>query len=256
MAQHFVGVHYQGLRLDWQFTFSLITGVSVRRLAGAAGRLVLFGLIGFVPVHYLGMGVAVGQTTAYVTDELEITMRSGEGNEYRIIRLLTSGTQLEVLERGEAWSRVRAGGDTGWVRSVYLQAEPVAINRLDAAISEAEQLREENRELTAALEDAERSVAELGDTSATLQDENQRMQQRLQEAGEGLQLADENQVLRKQVVDLERAVQDLTRENERMADRERQDWFIAGAGVIVVGMIIGILVTRIRWRRRSSWGDL
>ena len=185
---------------------------------------------------------AAAQTTAYVTDALEITLRSGQGNDYRIIRLLRSGAELEVLQRGETWTRVRAGDDTGWVRSLYLQPEPVAAVRLERASERLERL---NAELEA-----------LRTANRELESDNQRMSQRLQEADEGLRLADENKALRKQVIDLERRVQDLARESERMADRERQDWFIAGAGVIVFGMLLGILVTRIRWRKRTSWGDL
>ncbi len=196
------------------------------------------------------------QTTAYVTDTLEITLRSGQGNDYRILRLLTSGTQLEVLERGETWTRVRVAGQEGWVRSLYLQDEPGAGARLEQVSQQLQRLRQENRDLSAQLEQLEEGQGELAARNEELVEDNQRMTQRLQEAGEGLALSDENKALRKDVIDLERQVQDLSREAERMAERERQDWFIAGAAVIVFGMLIGILVTRIRWRRRSSWGDL
>ena len=231
---------------------TLTTGAAVRQLAGMRAAILLMAMT----VLITGPFSASAQTTAYVTDQLEITLRSGQGNEYRIIRLLTSGTEVAVLERGETWSRVRAGGETGWVRSAYLQTQPVAASRLDAAVEEATALRRENRDLSRQLAQTEAALAELQQSSRQIEEENQRMQQRLQEADRGLTLADENQALRKQVVDLEREVQDLVRENERMAERDRRDWFIAGAGVIVLGMLLGILVTRIRWRRRSSWGDL
>lgn len=220
----------------------------MRRWLHAAGMIVVMGLASLAP--------AAAQTTAYVTDELEITMRSGQGNDYRIIRLLSSGAQLEVLQRGETWTRVRAGDDEGWVRSIYLQSEPGAAARLARASEQLERLRQENGELSDNLARLESELETVSAANTELEADNQRMSQRLQEAGEGLQLADENKALRKQVIDLERQVQDLSRETERMADRERQDWFIAGAGVIVFGMLLGILVTRIRWRKRSSWGDL
>lgn len=224
----------------------------MQRLAGAAGALLLAGAVAILGVQY----PAAAQTTAYVTDELEITLRSGQGNDYRIVGLLRSGAELEVLERGETWTRVRRGDDEGWVRSVYLQDEPGAVNQLNEAQAELETLREENRELTEALTAAESSLESVRATRDELDETNQRMQQRLQEADEGLELADENQALRKEVVDLEREVEDLARENDRMADRDQQDWFLTGAGVVVGGMLLGILLTRIRWRRRSSWGDL
>ncbi|WP_148291351.1 TIGR04211 family SH3 domain-containing protein [Spiribacter curvatus] len=201
-------------------------------------------------------GPAIAQTTAYVTDELEITLRSGQGNDYRIMRLLSSGSQLEVLQRGETWTQVRAGDDEGWVRSLYLQPDPGAAAQLEAATNRLSELRDENQTLSERVTELESRLETLSDDNRQLQADNQRMTQRLQEAGEGLELADENQALQKEVLDLERQVQDLSREADRMADRESRDWFIAGAGVIVFGMLLGITLTRVRWRRRSSWSEL
>ncbi|MGB5260055.1 MAG: ligand-binding protein SH3, partial [Gammaproteobacteria bacterium] len=42
-------------------------------------------------------GQAMGESR-YVSDTLEITMRSGKGTSYGITRMLRSGTQVEVLE--------------------------------------------------------------------------------------------------------------------------------------------------------------
>ncbi|KAF0279304.1 hypothetical protein BA897_00905 [Spiribacter roseus] len=213
-------------------------------------------LVGLIAAAIAGSGIAMAQTTAYVTDALEITLRSGQGNDYRILRLLESGEQLEVLQRGETWTRVRAGNDEGWVRSVYLDAEPGAAARLEQAVSQRDSLRDENRDLSEQVAALESQVENLSSENERLREDNQRMTERLQEADEGLQLADENQALRKEVLDLERQVNDLSREANRAADQESRDWFIAGAGVIVFGMLLGILVTRIPWRRRSNWSEL
>jgi SH3 domain protein len=218
------------------------------------GRALALG--GLIAAAIAGSGMAMAQTTAYVTDALEITLRSGQGNDYRILRLLESGEQLEVLQRGETWTRVRAGNDEGWVRSVYLDAEPGAAARLEQAVSQRDALRDENRDLSEQVAALESQVENLSSENERLREDNQRMTERLQEADEGLQLADENQALRKEVLDLERQVNDLSGEANRAADQESRDWFIAGAGVIVFGMLLGILVTRIRWRRRSNWSEL
>ncbi|WP_157809140.1 TIGR04211 family SH3 domain-containing protein [Spiribacter roseus] len=226
----------------------------MRHSKRAMGRALALG--GLIAAAIAGSGMALAQTTAYVTDALEITLRSGQGNDYRILRLLESGEQLEVLQRGETWTRVRAGNDEGWVRSVYLDAEPGAAARLEQAVSERDALRDENRDLSEQVAALESQVENLSSENERLREDNQRMTERLQEADEGLQLADENQALRKEVLDLERQVNDLSREANRAADQESRDWFIAGAGVIVFGMLLGILVTRIRWRRRSNWSEL
>ncbi|MGD8884948.1 MAG: hypothetical protein PVF34_04960, partial [Gammaproteobacteria bacterium] len=38
--------------------------------------------------------IAAGSNTRYVTDELAVMMRTGKSNQHRIIRSLTSGTEL------------------------------------------------------------------------------------------------------------------------------------------------------------------
>ena len=201
-------------------------------------------------------GTAQAQTAAYVTDQLEITLRSGQGNDYRILRMLPAGAELQVLERGSEWTRVQAGDQQGWVRSAYLQEQPAALTRLERASERLAVVSERNQSLNATVEELQATVEALTEHARELEQANHRMQLRLQEATEGLQLADENQALRKDLIDLEREAQDLRQAASRMADRSRQDWFIAGAGVIAAGMLIGILMTRIRWRRRTSWSDL
>ena len=46
----------------------------------------------------------------------------------------------------------------------------------------------------------------------------------------------------------------LRQENQVLKDRAKKDWFLAGAGVMLIGIVMGLLVSRVRLRR-SSWGD-
>ena len=55
---------------------------------------------------------------------------------------------------------------------------------------------------------------------------------------------------------MEREQQTLAQENETLRDRTARDWFMVGAGVVVLGILIGLILPRLRIRRRSSWGDL
>jgi SH3 domain protein len=36
----------------------------------------------------------------------------------------------------------------------------------------------------------------------------------------------------------------------------RRDWFLAGAGVLAFGLILGLVLPRLKFGRRSRWGDL
>ncbi|MGD8927068.1 MAG: hypothetical protein PVG20_09465, partial [Thioalkalispiraceae bacterium] len=49
----------------------------------------------------------------YVSDHLVITMRTGQGNQFEIIKTLISGTKLEVLEETDTgYTKVRLADGT------------------------------------------------------------------------------------------------------------------------------------------------
>jgi SH3 domain protein len=85
---------------------------------------------------------------------------------------------------------------------------------------------------------------------------NEQMKQQLGDAARGLTLSNENRDLKKQIVDLQREIQDLHNETQRLNDRGRRDWFVIGALVVSGGFIAGLIVPRIRWRKKSSWNSL
>ena len=195
-----------------------------------------------------------GAQTRYVSDQLEITLRSGPGNQYRILRMLESGVAVEIIERNDqGWSRIRAGGTEGWVLSRYLMNQPAARDRLTNASTRVEQLREETQRLRAELETTQTRLKDAQATVADLRRDNQALEQKVERAGRGLQLADTNQALRQQVATQQQQVQSLEEQAAELADRSRQDWFVVGAGVLIAGIVIGLIIPRIRWRRRERW---
>jgi SH3 domain protein len=56
-------------------------------------------------------------------------------------------------------------------------------------------------------------------------------------------------------VALERNMQTVQQENESLKDRTARDWFMVGAAVVLLGILVGLIIPRIRWRKKSSWGD-
>ena len=55
--------------------------------------IIVFGLLLFA-------GVALAETR-YISEQLEVTLRTGPGNDRKIIAMLKSGQSLELLEPGE-----------------------------------------------------------------------------------------------------------------------------------------------------------
>lgn len=194
----------------------------------------------------------------YVTDELEINMRSGPTNNHRIVRMLDAGTRLEVLENAEdGWSLVRTStGAEGWVLSRYLANAPSARERLSAAETSLAQARQELQSLKQNLGGESQRLAAAQAELAQVSTANEQMKQQLGEAARGVAMANENRDLKKSVVDLQREIEMLQNERERLQDRSQRDWFVAGSLVVFAGFLSGIIVTRIRWRKKSSWSSL
>ena len=72
-------------------------------------------------------------------------------------------------------------------------------------------------------------------------------------ASSALAIDAENDELKSRIVAYERQAQTLQQENEGLKDRTARDWFMVGAGVVILGMVIGLIIPRIRWRKKSSW---
>lgn len=207
-------------------------------------------------------GAAFGETV-YVSDRLEIQMRTGKGTQFRILRVLPSGTPLEVLsvDQENGYTRVRApGGVEGWVLNRYLMKGQAARERLADAEKQLAQLELENRKLKTSFGELKADKGSIDQQRDALEKQNRKISQELEEirhtASSALAIDSENKDLKSKIVAYERQLQTLQQENEGLKDRTARDWFMVGAAVVLLGMIIGLIIPRIRWRKKSSWDTL
>jgi SH3 domain protein len=204
---------------------------------------------------------AGAQATRYVTDNLPLELRSGPTTGHRILTMVESGTRVEVLEESGGWSRVRvAGGGQGWILSRFLMERPAARMELEAALTERDSARAER----------ERMAAELGglqERAMALEQERDELARRSRElaaeladlrrtAGAAITLQEENQRLGATVEELDAALLEARQRVTTLVRREQQTWFLSGAGVLLGGMLLGLIIPRIRWRRRKGWNEL
>ncbi len=204
-------------------------------------------------------GQAMGETL-YVSDTLEITMRSGKGTSYGITRMLRSGTQVEVLDEDKktGYTHVRTkSGKEGWVLSRFLMKTPAARDRLAGAEKQFAEMQLENRKLETTLASLKDEKVKLSKNLGSLDSESRKVNQELAEikrtASSALAIDTENKELKTRVVSIERELQTLQQENEGLKDRTARDWFMVGAAVVLLGIIVGLIIPRIRWRKKSSW---
>jgi SH3 domain protein len=202
-------------------------------------------------------------TTKYVTDQLQITMRTGESTTHRIMRMLNSGKALDVISTNpkSGYSKVRIGNTEGYVLTRQLMNEPSARTQLATLRKEIRDLKAAPNELRSNLANLQKEHRELLAAHNKLQAVKNKQEQELQSiqrtASNAMRISSERNELRKQVADLTRIAEDLKQENRDLNNQATRDWFLIGAGVIIAGILIGLILPHLRFqRRRNSWGTL
>lgn len=202
--------------------------------------------------------------TRYITDVAKITMRTGESTSHRIIRIFSSGVPVEILEdnRETGYSKVRSNkGEIGYILTNQLMNEPSARDQLAKLQAKMQELTSEPEELRSKLSNLQTEHQELMAAHKELQSIKSRQEEDLQSiqrtAANAIQISSERNELRKQVASLTRQVADLNQENRDLRNEDTQNWFLIGAGVIIAGIILGLILPHLRFqRRRDSWGSL
>lgn len=198
--------------------------------------------------------------TAWVSDRFEITLRSGPSTSNAIQLMLGSGTELEVLDvDAEAgYSLVRTGGGTeGWVLTRYLMDEPAAREQLATLTSQLTSEASRGSSLNTQLSAIRGEYDSASRRIETLESENEQLQGELAEirrtAANVLAINNQNKDLREQLDAAEIRVATLQQENRELTSQTTRYWFMSGALVLVVGMVLGLWLPRIRWQRRSRY---
>jgi SH3 domain protein len=215
----------------------------------------LFGLCLF------SLALTASAEVRYVVDNLIITMRSGQSTQHQVLRTWPSNTALEILETGEQYSKARGpDGTEGWVLNQYITAKPTSKLLLAAAEKKLAKVEAENTRLKADLAELQSKEGQLSTEHQKLSRESKKQIEELTHlrrvAAKPLQLENENQSLKKELMALESEHELLRQENQILSDSSDRDWFLNGAGVVVLGIILGLVIPSLKLRKKSSWGSL
>ena len=204
-------------------------------------------------------GLVQAKTYQYVSDQLRITLRTGQGNTYQIIKTLHSGTKLEVLETTDTgYTQVRLeDGTEGWVRTQYLSEEPIARTQLATAESKLERAQAQNKQLREEVDNLRKQNKELtGDQSglsSQLKTAESELARLTEVAAKPILLDKENRELQQRNIAQEKELQIMAQENQVLKDRSQREWFLAGAGVLLGGILLGLIIPKVRWKKKSNW---
>ena len=199
---------------------------------------------------------SVSADTRYISDQLIVTVRSGKGNQYKILETLPTSTPVNVLEEDKDYVKVvTKKGTEGYIRRHYVSKalpKKTQIRQLKKEIITSQQLLETQQqsfqtsqnelndnknqitELSAQLNQARQALETKESEYNTLMSHSENV---LNLDAENKQLAEENNSLNSELLVLREENQSFHRSN-------MIQWFLAGAGVFFGGWIIGKISRR------------
>lgn len=209
-------------------------------------------------------GLLLASTThaepAWVSDQFEIMLRSGPSTSNAIQMMLDSGTRLEVLERDAetGYARVTTqGGTEGWVLTRYLMNEASAREQLLALTSQLTSSKTRGTSLDSQLGAIKGEYDSANRQISTLEREKAAVEKELAEirrtAANVLAISDQNKSLMDELAAAQIRADTLEQENRELTSQTTRYWFATGALVLVVGLVLGLWLPRINWRRRRRW---
>lgn len=196
--------------------------------------------------------------TMYVTDRVEINLRSGTGMEFRILGRVKTGDRVEVLETDRNWSKVRTGdGTVGWINTSFL------VDQIRPALGEDSKVLEE-------LKEAKETLSALSKEKEALLQEKTRLSKEAAEAKALVQSLQQEKMrgITPELMDLREKNQELEREaallrkklaergdggKNRWVNQENLLWFLSGGLVLLVGLILGFFWGRGRKKTRRFY---
>lgn len=212
--------------------------------------------LGIVGLCLFLLSTAVlAETKHYINDNMKITMRTGPATDRKIIALLSVGQEVEVLKAENEWTLVRLlNGKEGWVISRFItdqtpesiQLETLKKNhsalqtKAASLMEENKAIKDENKTLGSHLNSSEAKKKSLSKSYETLKRESKQfldLQAKYKES---------TSKLAAQTQKAEKYEDELT----KLLWNKNIKWFLSGAGVLILGFIIGFSTKR--QRRHSS----
>lgn len=204
-----------------------------------------------------GQGLAA---TGWISDELYVPLRAGEGNQYKILhRGLKSGTAVEILEQveGSEWTKVRYGEIEGYINSQYVLKAPTADIRLAQTEKKYEQAREQLASAQAQLREVtaerDRLAGENKSLDSNLNARSDELEKLKEIAADPVRLDQANRKLNEELVQLRTQLDTSQAEIAMLRSDNRSSQWLIGCLILFAGALVGWLMKGRSSKSRSSW---
>ncbi len=216
---------------------------------------------------FICAAIPASSETLYVKPSSEITMRRGQGTDFKIIAVIRDGTPVDVLTSTDDWAQVRLeDGKEGWVLRRFLSEEPPLGEQVQQLQREKQVLSQTTQSLKQRVDSL---IAERDEIEGRLSDEKEQVEKELNECvverttindqflrlqedtADVIQTKNDLEQAQAQVADLDQQLSQLQEKTRRLRKTETLKWFLAGGGVFFGGWLIGMISRRSRKKRSS-----
>ncbi len=216
----------------------------------------------FILLLLLNVKAYAQEETVYVSDVLYVPLRSGQGNQFRIINKgLKSGTPLIRIEVNEdnTWSKVKTqAGIEGWVPNQYLSEDKTAQIKLNQALArlaivenELADLKQTHQELLADNQKTRANANESSQTNSSLKKELERIKQ---VSANAIDLDQRHRELLEKHEVTQTQLNSLEAENDNLKSDKTLSFMFYGAGLLILGMVLSVLLPALKPKKRySDW---
>ena len=165
----------------------------------------------------LPASTAAATEIKFVRPNLDIPVRRGRGEQYKIMKFVKDGNQVELFEENGNWAKVRLqSGTEGWMLKRYLSDEKPPVEQV-------RELREENNVLKTGNEKLTRDLKKIKEIQQASSEELEKLQTSAEE---------------KLAIGLKECNK-MKDEYKASQEFNKIMWFLSGAGVLLVGWLIG-----------------
>jgi SH3 domain protein len=186
--------------------------------------------------------LAHAEEKRYVSDELNTWVRSGPGDNYRLLGTLNAGEEVELLQTNEASSYAQIRDNTGrtsWIPLKELNTQPSLRTRVPELENQVKTLTDK-----------------LSNIDNTWNQRTAEMQQKVAGSDSAIdELKAENQKLKNELIVAQKKVNAA---NLQLDDKQRtiiMQWFMYGGGVLGIGLFLGLVLPHLipSRKRKDRW---
>ena len=223
-------------------------------------RLIFISLI--IPAYFTGVchsqeeqeDITIGDW--FIVPGKKIPVRTGMGQQYRILAMASSGTRVEVLQEDDTWVKVKLQNrQTGWMPFRYLtrnhpleDAVTVLKTKNQDLVTKTKNLREQVKTLSRDLNLEQNELKTCVSERSAIKAAQDRLKK---DASNVLRIKETFQITTDKLKETNWKLSETEQKIKQLRRNSMIKWFLAGAAVMFLGWLLG-RYARLSKKRRSS----